>query len=71
PIHRPRPSDMQERSSDVDQALWLIERLIWSGDAERARAEIETLREQYPGQEIPPGLLDQLEALEANDSNRK
>lgn len=71
PIPRPRLDQMQERSRDVDQALWLIERLISTGNAERARAEVERLRELHPGQEIPPDLLKQLEELEADNSSRE
>lgn len=70
PIPRPRLDEMQDRSADVDRALWLIERLISVDNAERARAEVETLREQSPGQEIPRHLLRQLEELEADNSDR-
>lgn len=69
PIVRPRLDEMQDRSAGVDRALWLIDRLISVGNVERARAEVETLREQHPGQEIPQDLLQQLEELEADSTS--
>ena len=49
------------------RALWLIDRLISVGNAERARVEAERFRDEHPGQKIPKRLLDRLEKLEAED----
>ncbi|NBB92326.1 MAG: hypothetical protein GVY32_04060 [Gammaproteobacteria bacterium] len=53
-----------DQSVAAERALWLIERLIDVGNTEQARARFESFRDEYPGHEIPPALLDRLEALE-------
>lgn len=66
-----RPGEEAEREvlaeglTGPEASLWLIERLISVGNAERARAEVEAFRESYPEREIPPRLLSRLEELEA------
>lgn len=55
-----------ENRSEAERALWLIERRISDGNAERARTEIEKFRERYPEHEFPPELIAELEKLESS-----
>lgn len=59
--------DANARASKPELGLWLIGQLISIGNAERARAKIETFRERFPNREIPPQLMTRLEELESAD----
>lgn len=52
----------------AQRALWLIERLISVGNAERARAELDAFRSRYPEQAIPQDLIEKLDRLEIGAS---
>ncbi|MDZ7790654.1 MAG: hypothetical protein U5L08_09215 [Xanthomonadales bacterium] len=62
---------LDERAAGAQRALWLIDRFISIGNAERARAEVQAFRERYPGQEVPRTLLKRLEALDAQATGRQ
>ena len=57
---------LDEGATGAQRALWLIDRFISIGNAERARAEVEAFRERYPAREIPQQVLSDLEQLESS-----
>jgi len=56
---------LDEKAAGAKRVLWLIDRFISIGNAERARAEVEAFRERYPDREVPQQVLSDLEQLES------
>jgi hypothetical protein len=67
PDEKAEPLDRVEL--EVERRLWLIERLISVGNAERARREIEAFRERFPEREMPAELLRDFERLSGDSGS--